>query len=518
VFAQTAYIKKKRYSLERIGLIDLGSNTARLVIFDVHENEYFTIVDEMKESVRLGEMEKDSTLKTARVTQAVVTLKLFKKMCEANKADKIIAVATAAVRNAKNQKTFLNEVFSATGIKVRVLTEEEEENYVYQGVINSMEIAKGIIMEIGGGGTKLVYYNRRNILKQAMLPFGAVTLTEMFAGSGDKPEEIAAKIEDHVKEELQRHSWLKELDPDAQFIGVGGSFRNLSKISRRIRKYPIEMVHNYQMNKTDFTNIYDMIKVLDLDKKMKIKGLSAVRADVFPSALAIMKAFYDYMGFEMLTTSGCGLREGYMFNYTVPQTLEKPISDVLGYSLDLYMKNMRVNIPHAEQVYNLCIQLFRQLRVLHKFPRAYLRILRVCALMHETGKSFKEYNYQKHSAYMILNGSLYGISHKDVVLSAFVTDLIEKDEVKMQDWASFKDLLNEEEIEAGKKLAVMLRLAIGLDKSLNNAVKEINCDVLGDSVIMKTETEGADSALEIKAALTTSNEFKRVFKKNLEIL
>ena len=504
--------------MERIGLIDLGSNTARLVIFDVFEGEYFSIVDEMKESVRLGEMEKDGTLKSARVTQAVVTLKLFKKVCVAHKVDKIIALATAAVRSACNQKTFLNEILAATGIKLRVLSEIEEANYVYQGIINSMEIAKGVIMEIGGGSTKLIYYNRRNILKESILPFGAVTLTEMFASGSEKPETQARNIEKYVHGKLKELTWLSEIDADAQFIGVGGSFRNLSKISRKIRKYPIDIVHNYKMSKNDFDNIYDMIKVLDLDKKMKIKGLSAVRADVFPSALAIIKAVIDYLNVETITTGGCGLREGFMFNYAIPITQEKPISDVLGYSLNMYMKALHVDFVHAEQVFNLCIQLFRQLRVLHKFPRAYVRVLRVSALLHEIGKSFKVYNYQKHSAYMILNSSLYGISHKDLVLSAFVTEMISKDEVNLNDWAKYKDLLPDEEIEAGKKLAIILRLAIGLDKSKNSIVSEINCDVLGDSVIMKTETDGQDNSLEIKGALTVSTEFKRVFKKNLEIL
>ena len=499
-------------------MIDLGSNTARLVIFDIYENERFVVVEEIKESVRLGEMEKDSSLKVARTAQAIVTLKLFKATCAAYRVNKIIALATAAVRTARNQKTFLNEVASATGIKLRVLTETEEAGYVYQGVINSMEIAKGIILEIGGGSTKIINYNRRNILRETILPFGAVTLTEMFAGTAATPEETAQKVENYVKEKFDELTWLKEIDPDAQFIGVGGTFRNLAKISRQTRKYPLNTVHNYQMNKTDFYNIYDMIKVLDLDKKMKIKGLSAVRADVFSNALAIVKAFFDYMNYDTVSIGNCGLREGFVFNYTLPQTLEKPVSDILGYSLTLNMKELGLNIPHAEHIYDLCVQLFRQLRVLHKFPRAYIRVLRVAALMSGSGKRFNYYNYQKHSSYFILNAGLYGISHKDTVLAAFVTDMYNKDDANPADWVKYKDLLGEEEIEAGKKLAVILRLAVGLDFTMNSVVKEINCDVLGDSVIMKTETEGVENSLEIKAALAAAGEFKKVFKKNLEIL
>ena len=103
-------------------------------------------------------------------------------------------------------------------------------------------------------------------------------------------------------------------------------------------------------------------------------------------------------------------------------------------------------------------------------------------------------------------------------MAAFVTEMFNKDEINMNDWVKYRELLTEEDVEAGKKLAVILKLAVALDKSRNNVITEINCDVLGDSVIMKTETNGADSMLEIKEAVGASADFRRVFKKNLEIL
>lgn len=503
--------------MERIGLIDLGSNTARLVIVEILNSGYFVTIDEMREAVRLGELELDGSLKQSRILQAINTLSIFRKMCNVNHVDKIIAVATAAVRQARNQRTFLNQVYSATGITFRVLTEEEESYYVYQGVINSMEVPKGLIMEIGGGSTKLIYYNRRNILHKATIPFGAVTLTDMFTDVNLKPEECSAKIEQFFKNNIAELEWLKEIDEDTQFIGVGGSFRNLSKIARKIKKYPLDMSHNYRIEKGDFEYIFDMIKVLDLDKKMKIKGLSTVRADVFPSALAAIKAMVDYREFPAIITSGCGLREGLLFNYAMPQTQEKPLSDVLGTSLHTYVNFLGLNEAHAEQVFNLAVQLFKQLRVLHKFPRAYVRVLRVACLMHDAGRRFKYYNNPKHASYMILNSNLYGISHKDIVLAAFVTDIYNKEEVSFNEWTKYKDIISEEDVEAVRKLAVILKLSISFDISMNNVVTEISCDVLGDSVILKTELTG-DATLEMLEAKSTANDFKRVFKKDLGIL
>ena len=504
--------------MEKIGIIDLGSNSARLVVVELFGEGHFMVVDEIKESVRLGQdMERDGFLKPQRVAETIKTLKMFKKLADANKVDRIIAVATAAVRRAKNQRSFLDEIQATCGIKVKVLSEEEEATLVYRGVINSMDIPKGIILEIGGGSTKIVYYNRRNMLNCTSLPFGAVTLTDLFKNDGLTPEQQAEKIEEFFTEQLSGIDWLQTVDADTQMIGVGGSFRNIFKISKMVRKYPLDTVHNYVLPVEDFNSIYDMIKVLDLDKKRKIKGISSARADILPAALAVVRAFTRFLNFESFTISGMGLREGIMFNQAMPVTLEKPISDILGYSLNTLVRYYECDEQHVENVVNLSVQLFKQLRVLHKFPRQYLKILKVAATLHDCGMRIKYYNHQKHSCYMILNSTLYGITHREIVLAAFVAGCHKKEDISLADWAKYKDIVQEEDLEAVKKLGVMLRIAESLDRSCSDTVKGINCDVLGDSVIMKTEVEG-DASLEIRDALTANAEFRKSFRKNLEIL
>ncbi len=504
--------------MEKIGIIDLGSNSARLVIVNLFTDGHFMVIDELKESVRLGQdMERDGFLKPARVAETIKTLKMFRKLCDASGVTRIIAVATEAVRRAKNQRSFLDEIQSSCGIKIRVLSAEEEAVFVYRGVINTMDVPKGIVLEIGGGSTKIVYYNRRNMLNYVTLPFGAVTLTGLFSGDGLKPEQQAEKIEEFFTEQLKQVEWLKDVDPDVQMMGVGGSFRNLFKISKMVHKYPLDSVHNYKMQVEDFLPVYDMIKVLDLDKKKKIKGLSAERADILPAALAVIKSFISYLGVESFTFSGAGLREGIRFNQALPMTVEKPVADVLNYSLTTLVKYYDCDEKHVEHVVNLSIQLFKQLRVLHKFPRQYLRILKVAAMLHDCGERIKYYNHQRHSWYMILNSTLYGVTHRDIVLAAFTACCHKKEDINMADWARYKDIVSEDDLEVVKKLGVMLRIAESLDRAHAGSIKSINCDILGDSVIMKTEVDG-DATLEIRNAMTASTEFRKSFHKNLEIL
>ncbi len=504
--------------MEKIGIIDLGSNSARLVIVQVLGEGHFMVVDQLKESVRLGkDMERDGFLKPQRVAETIKTLKMFRKLCDAHQIERIVAVATAAVRRAKNQRSFLDEVATTCGIKLKVLSAEEEAMYVYRGIINTMDVPKGLILEVSGGSTKIIYYNRRNLLNFATLPFGAITLTELYSNDGISPSEQVEKIEEFFIEQLKELPWIKEIDPETQLILVGGSFRSLGRISKLLKKSPYPIVHNYVMPVGDFDVIYDKLKKMDLDKKKRIKGVSSSRADILPSALAVVNTFRNYCGFNELVIAGGGLREGIMFNHVLPSTLEKPVSDVLTYSLKTLVKYYKCNEKHVEQVLSLSVQLFKQLRVLHKFPRQVLKVLKVAAMLHDSGASIKYYDYQKHSSYICLNSALYGISQRDIVLAALVISVYKNDDFSQNELIKFKEFITESDVEIIRKLGIILRIAESLDRSMSSCVTEISCDVLGDSVIMKTTLDG-DASLEIKEALTADQDFKRIFKKNLDIL
>ncbi|MBR2334411.1 MAG: Ppx/GppA family phosphatase [Clostridia bacterium] len=506
--------------MEKIAIIDLGSNSARLVLVNILEGGHFVVFDELKESVRLGQdMDWDGFIKPQRIAQTIKTLTMFRRLCDANHVDKIFAYATAAVRRAKNQKSFLDEVAMTCGIKIKVLTVEEQAMLVYQGVINSMDVPKGLIMEMGGGSTNLIYYNRKNLIHYDTLPFGSVTITDLFKNDGSEPEERARKIEEFIGEHLDKIPWLSQVDPDTHVVGVGGAFRNLGRISRLMKKYPFRMTHNYEVPMDEFEKIYATIRKLDLDSTMKIKGLSSGRADIFPSALAVMKAVFSRFNFDKVTISGCGLREGAMFRYAVPGVNERPISDVLGHSLHTLMKYFDINENHAEQVYNLSTQLFKQLKVLHKLPRMYVRVLKIAALLHDSGMRIKYYNHHLHSSYIILNSNLYGVPHKELILAALVASGHRKtSEIPREDIQKFISILTPEDIDAVRKLSVILQIAESFDRSQSSVVTGIDCDVLGDSVIVKTQTEGGDCSLEIKDALHAAPEFKAAYGKNLEIL
>ncbi|MGI6593822.1 MAG: hypothetical protein ACOX24_01880 [Christensenellales bacterium] len=503
--------------MEKIAIIDLGSNTARLVIVNILPGGFFKVIDELKEPIRLAEgMEIDGFLKPLRMVQTIRTLKTFKTLYESHNVDKVFAYGTAAVRRAKNQEAFVEEIENQVGIQIQVLSQQEEASLVYTGVINSMEIPKGLIIDIGGGSTKLICYHRRNMLYQDTLPFGALTLTKQFSHI-ENSEERAMAIEKHVYEEMDKIDWLKNIDPEIRLIGVGGSIRNLGRISRRLKKYPLDMAHNYVISMEEFDTIYDTIKPLSAELVSRIKGLSSARVDIFPAALSVLSALKSFVQVDEITVGGAGLREGAMFRYACPITAEKPLPDIVGHSIYTMLHHFNMNIEHAEHVFDLSMQLFRQLRVLHKLPRPYVKILRVASMLHDVGMTMKYYDHHKHSMYIILNSNLYGIPQKDLVMAALVAGSHQRDSLEELNAQEYLNLLTEEEIEAVKKLGVIVRIAECFDRSCGKVIVGLNGDILGDSVILKIESEG-ECVLEIKDALVALPEFRRAFKKNLEIL
>jgi exopolyphosphatase/guanosine-5'-triphosphate,3'-diphosphate pyrophosphatase len=236
-----------------------------------------------------------------------------------------------------------------------------------------------------------------------------------------------------------------------------------------------------------------------------------------PAAMAIVKSFVSYMNIENFTIGGCGLREGLMVNQALPLTQEKPISDVLSYSLDRHVKYYGCDPKHVEHVMMLSVQLFKQLRVLHKFSRQYLKVLKIAASMHDCGMNVQYYHHAKHGWYTILNSAIYGATHREIVLAAFVAGCHNHEEIPLGEWQKYKDIVTEEDLDAVKKLGVLLRIAESLDRTHGGVVTGLNCDVLGDSVIMKTIVTG-DASLEIRDAENANPEFKKAFRKNLEIL
>ena len=165
----------------------------------------------------------------------------------------------------------------------------------------------------------------------------------------------------------------------------------------------------------------------------------------------------------------------------------------------------------------MAILLFKQLKVVHKLPRVYVKPLKIAAYMFDCGKFINFNNYQKHCFYAILNSNIAGVTQKDILLAALACTCQNLDNFNLAEIMKYKEILSDEDIEAIRKLGILVNMAVNLNASRKNIINDIVCDILGDSIIMKTVVS-ADPTFEIIQSMKIADDFKKIFKKSLQII
>jgi len=506
--------------MDKIAVVVVETYCAKLVIANVVQDHFFSICDVEVEPIKMGlEMDDDHFLKKNQISSIISTLKNFRKICDMFAVSKTIAIATF-VKDTKpmNIYSFFDEVFVTCGFRFTLLSPEEQNNAIYTGIMNSYDIPKGVIVNVGADNIHIVQYNRRNILNQAYIPVGPKDLAVMYPIKKYGKEEALEKSAKYIKQQLSDFEWISSIDPEFVFIGNGNYFEDLASMDRIYTKYPLDKNDGYILNTADINHILNQLKALDLDENKKLKGLFETRADVFAYAIEMIKAISEEIQRQTITITTRSVVEGLLFNSVTPTTIEKPNSDIVGFSVMAQTAEYESgSTKHNEQVYNLSMLLYKQLRVLHKLPRGYVKVLRVASYMHDVGKRISYKHHALHSFEVVLNSEIYGLTHRELLLASFVASLHSGGDIKMSDWAKYNGILTVEDIEAAKKLGTILRLAECFDRTKNSVIVDINCDILGDSVIMKTITV-ADASLEIQRGMEVSRDFEKIFRKKLEIL
>ena len=499
--------------MKKIGIIDIGSNSIRLVIVQINKDNSFRVTDELKESVRLGkDMTSDGGLNPDRIDKAIYTLSFFKRLCIIQNTSEILAVATEAVRRATNQIEFLNRVNTELSIDIRVLTGEEEAYYDYFGAINSMNFSDALIMDIGGSSSELIFVKNRKLKFSISLPFGAINLTEKF--SLLKP--IDDKSETAIKEFLislyKDIPWLKGIK-NVPIIGIGGTIRNVGKLHQKRTNYPIDNLHNYIIPSNEVIAIYDEVKIKDSYQRKRLKGLSKERADIFVGAAAALITLIEYLDIKELHVSGNGLRDGFLYEYIFESKI--PITDVLDFSLKNNLLNYEIDLRHPLHVWMLTKTLYIELCPIINIPINPYNILKTAAMLHDIGILISYFDHQKHSSYMIANSKINGLTHKEQLMAAYIAALHRKNEFKI-DLKLYQHLITKQDLAIIDKLSVLLRICESLDRCLNGNIKMVSCNIELDTVTISIDSI-ADPLLEISAALDCSSSFEKIYNKKLII-
>lgn len=322
--------------MARYASIDIGTNTFRLLIAEVGvlpplaplvqvlepfsrvvaEKSFKTLYSE-NQPVRLGEgFSKKKYLSPAAIERALTALKRFQGVIEKAKVDGVVVTGTSAVREAENSALFLAMVKEKTGLKIEVLSGEEEARYMLSGIHlifpQGMEDDETmVVVDIGGGSTEFIGTRGGMPTFLFSTPLGAVTLTEKYLQSDrPTPQEVLAlkKSVEGVLHEIAHHFPLR-----CRFIGTAGTITTLAAIEQKMTDYDPDKINGYKMTKRSIENILNRLSQTPLKKRSVLPGIEKGRGDILIAGILILLCVMDRFKYEVLYVSDYGLREGSLF-------------------------------------------------------------------------------------------------------------------------------------------------------------------------------------------------------------
>lgn len=457
---------------QRIGIIDLGSNTARLVVFRAIFGHTYRVEDEIREVVRLRQGMTERGLSDEAVARALFTLRLFKRFCDSSQVETVIASATSAVRDAPNGSLFVEQVQREIGLTLRILDGEQEAYYDTLGALNEVPVTKGYVLDIGGGSAQAVKVRDKRFQRGASVQLGALALTERFVDNDPiKTPEFEA-IQTEIEYQLDSIPWLnkKNHKPDRILIGLGGTIRNLAKLESARQNYPLNTLHGFRLSLESVNESIRLFRELPLSERQDLPGLNSDRADIILPGAMVLQAVMSRLKVDALTVSRNGLREGLFFEQFWYHLSYPVVDDVRRFSVLNMARNYNYQKSHARHVKYLAGRLFDQLAPLHNYGPIERELLDAAALLHDLGSIISYYEHHKHSQTLIINSGLPGFSPREIAIVALLARYHRRGKPNT---SNYEQLLEAEDKSLLRQLAAILRLAEYLERGRNAKIDDV---------------------------------------------
>jgi exopolyphosphatase/guanosine-5'-triphosphate,3'-diphosphate pyrophosphatase len=285
-------------------VIDVGSNSVRLVVYRLEGRAIWTVYNE-KVLAGLGrDLADTGRLSPEGVRQALDALKRFRTVLDAMPTATIYTAATAAVREADDGPDFLRQVDHETGLKLRLLTGQEEARYSALGVMAGLPNAAGVVGDLGGASLELTRLDGVSTRDAVSLPLGP------FAIAGGASHFDADDLKARLAQEIEPHA---KRFRSPVLHAVGGAWRNFALLHMRMSGYPLEVVHQYEISRREAMSAAHLIAHQSPESLSRAPGLSRKRVDTLPYAAVLLQALIEQLGLERITLSAYGLREGLLF-------------------------------------------------------------------------------------------------------------------------------------------------------------------------------------------------------------
>lgn len=502
---------RKKMDKQRIGLIDVGSNTIRLVIFEI--DEYFSITElqNIKTPARLVQYLEEDTMSDEGISVLLRVLTSFAKIADRYNIKKMIPVATAAIRQSKNSTEILNRIKEKTGIELKILSEQEEAFYGNYAVRYSMDTKDGITIDIGGGSTELTLFKHKEVIASHSFPFGTVSLQRQFFKDKDHNDKKAVKnARKWVNKQFQSQEWI--LNATVPLIGIGGSARNIADVYQRENNYPVAGIHGYLMKEEALKETVDLFASLSMNKLEELDGLSNDRKDIILPAGIVFTELFDVMKATIFALSNRGLREGLLMEYLNKEYNEPyDLHSVQQQTIIRLSQQYDIRTITANQRITIADQLLKVLedQGILLVDDTHLQLLHYGAVLYYLGSYIEDDSKSQHTFYVISNSNLHGFSHYDRIRLALLASYKNRSLYKQYT----KDLdgwFSDEEWKMLMYLGSVIKFAEALNDSHVNIVRDIELEKTKKEGFILTVTYSGDVIAEEYRANKQKNHLERI--------
>ena len=507
--------------MERLAVIDMGSNSFRLVVFQYEPGSWWSLADEIREATRVSAgMGDEGVLKPEPMDRAVHTAAVFASFLRASGVERVHTVATSAIRDASNRDDLLTAITDRTGLEVRVISGAEEAWYGYLAIVNSLDIRDGYGIDVGGGSVQIMRIADRRLDEAESVRLGSVRVSEAFLEGEETSGKQIKALRKHVSKTLSEFEWWGEGEDEPRLGGIGGTIRNLATAAGKRLDLPDVEVQGFALTRDALEDLIDDIASKPVSKRGSIRGIKPDRADVILGGAVVVAAAMDHGGFDRLEITEAGLREGIFFEHLLSDRDPPLLDDVRRESVINLAHRFRTDDVHVEHVAKLSLEMFDALREaeLHDLGDPERELLWAACMLHDIGVTIDYDDHHRHSHYLIQSTGLPGFDPRELELIALVARWHRKGD---PDASALGDLERKGDEERLNVLCGVIRLAEQLERSRDRSVASVELDSGNGRILLRPVTSGepgSDPSVAIWAAQRNADVLAKAIDRPVEVV
>jgi len=475
--------------IRTVAVIDVGTSSIRMAIAEIQPDGTVRTLESLAQAVHLGtDTFVNGEISRTSIEESVSVLRSYRHKLEEyeiTRSEDIRVIATSAVREALNRLAFVDRVYVATGLVVELLDEAEVHRIIYRGVQPLLKAqpalfkSESMVAEVGGGNTELLMLVQGNVAHTHAFRLGSLRLQQTVCSSHVPRSKARQVYEGEIHSHLEPYTEFLERHAGANMVAMGGDIRfaaeeilKLTMTDDKLVELPVDALGEF----------VDYIFSRTEEQLVNEFHLTYPEAETVGAALLVNLSLARLLNVSKLLVCNMNLRDGLLRDMSEGGAWTDDFQRQIIRATWELARRYHVDEDHCRTVAELCRQLFRQLRKEHSLEDRFETLLYVAAALHETGAYINASSSHKHSMYLIMNSTLFGLTADDLQLVGLVARYHRRSMPKTthQPYASMDRVRR----VAVSKLAAILRLAIALDASRNQRIRQIECQRVRNRIVI----------------------------------